>query len=377
MKKSQVAVGLFLLILVFVGVFSVSTRAWAKTSRIRTFKGRPPIHVRGSAMASPPGLSPAEIKLIYKLPSSGGGGTIAIIGAYNDPNIENDLNVFSRQFSLPECTTTNACFEKHLMKAKTKADAGWALETSLDVQWAHAIAPTAKILLVSAATANGTNLLKALDYARSRADVVAISMSWGGPEFEGEADLEEHFTNKNGAVFFASSGDNGAGVSWPAASAHVVGVGGTTLLLNDKGALQKEIAWTGSGGGVSAVIDQPSYQSDYTIARAKGKRAVPDVSYAADPKPGFSVYDSFGFNKQKGWFALGGTSAGAPQWAAVQALAHATGNDLFYADKASSSHAVYFRDIVSGSNGDCSYYCDARKRYDYITGLGSPLTAKF
>ncbi len=105
-------------------------------------------------------------------------------------------------------------------------------------------------------------------------------------------------------------------------------------------------------------------------------RAIPDVAYNADPQSGFSVYKTTG-KSRNGWYTVGGTSAGAPQWAAIKALGLSADNPKFYLAKASSQSAAYFRDIRSGTNGDCTYYCTARKHYDYITGLGSPLTAQF
>ena len=338
------------------------------------FRARLPIHVYKSSQLAPSGLTPSQIKSIYHLPQSGGHGTIAIIGAYDDPTIEKDLNTFSKQFGLPECTTGNNCFEKHKIASGVKSNSGWALETSLDVEWAHAIAPNAKILLVEAVTPSGGNLLKAIDYATSRSDVVAISMSWGGSEFAEETSLDSHFQS-NRAVFFASSGDNGAGASWPAASVNVIAVGGTSLILNKDGSLKSESAWSGSGGGISVYESQPDYQTSYNIPKSKGKRAIPDVAYNADPKSGFPVYKSA--STRGVWYVVGGTSAGAPQWAAIQSLGLSVSSQKIYQDKASDSHAAYFRDIVSGANGACSYYCEARKRYDYVTGLGSPLTVNF
>jgi subtilase family serine protease len=255
------------------------------------------------------------------------------------------------------------------------------METSLDVEWAHAIAPTAKILLVEAKTPSGANLLSAIDYAASRKDVVAVSMSWGGAEFSDELTYDSHFVNKNNSSteFFASSGDDGTGASWPAASPNVIGVGGTSLEIATSGALIAESAWSGSGGGVSAYEKEPAYQTAYDIAKAGGMRAIPDVAYNADPASGYSIYMSTGTGKKaKGaWDTVGGTSAGAPQWAAIQALGGSAALAKFYTDKASTSTLKYFRDITSGSNGTCKYYCDARKRYDYVTGLGTPQTVKF
>ncbi len=342
------------------------------------FRARPPIHAFGNASTAPQGLTPDNIKKVYGLPKNGGHGTIAIIGAYDDPTIEKDLNVFSAQFGLPDCTTKNGCFEKHTISAGTSANSGWSFETSLDVEWSHAIAPKAKILLVEAKTPSGANLLKAIDYARGRADVVAISMSWGGAEFADEVSLEKHFVSDHDITFFASSGDNGAGALWPAASPNVVAVGGTTITFSSTGAFSSEKAWNGSGGGVSAYEKEPAYQAAYSIPRANGFRAIPDVAYDADPQSGFSVYKSpASKSSAKAWYVFGGTSAGAPQWAAIRSLGLSAANEKFYADKASDANGAFFRDIVSGTNGTCVYYCIARKHYDYVTGLGSPLTENF
>ena len=111
-------------------------------------------------------------------------------------------------------------------------------------------------------------------------------------------------------------------MQWPAVSTNVVGVGGTTLNFTN-GVFSSETAWSGSGGGLSQYETQPSYQSAYNVPQANGKRAVPDVSYDADPNSGVSVYDSLGYQGFKGWFVVGGTSVGAPQWAAMRSLGSA------------------------------------------------------
>lgn len=346
--------------------------------RFSDFEGRPPIHIRTSGGKTPSGLAPAEIKKLYKLPSTGGTGTIAIVDAYDDANIENDLGVFDAQYKLPTCTIKNGCFEKHKVATSTATNSGWALEESLDVEWAHAIAPNAKILLVEAKTESGTNLMNAIDYAAKRRDVVAVSMSWGGAEFSDEQTLDSHFVAvSSSTAFFASSGDDGAGASWPASSPYVIGVGGTTLkVASSSGAFISEAAWSGSGGGVSAYEPEPNYQKSYSIPKANNMRAIPDVAYDADPASGFPVYKTTGTSKN-GWYTVGGTSAGAPQWAAIHALGGSVSLTKIYADKASTSTLKFFRDITSGSNGTCKYYCDARSRYDYVTGLGTPQTDKF
>jgi subtilase family serine protease len=214
--------------------------------------------------------------------------------------------------------------------------------------------------------------MSAVSYATSQANVVAVSMSWGATEFSTETSYDSYFA-KSGITFFASSGDNGAGVIYPSSSPNVVGVGGTTLNLNSDGSFASETAWSGSGGGVSTIEKEPSYQQTYGVQGTGGYRGVPDVSYNADPSTGVLVYDSTPYNGETGWWIVGGTSAGAPQWAAIQALGLSASNANFYADAKSASYASYFRDITSGSNGNYS----AGPGYDLVTGLGSPLTTNF
>jgi len=349
------------------------------TPALETFEARPPIHVSLGVAPFPQGLTPTEIKSAYHLPKSGGfGKTIAIITAYHHAKIESDLAAFDKAFKLNACTIKNHCLEvKTITSAdgNVQTDTGWDMETALDTEWAHALAPQAKILVVEAAKASGSALLKALDYATNRPDAISISMSWGGPEFPTETSLESHFEPNHLITFVAASGDDGTGASWPAASAHVIAVGGTSLLLNNQGKFVNEKAWTGSGGGVSSFIKEPNFQTNYDIPRAQGNRAIPDVSFAADPAHGFSVYHA------GGWYVVGGTSAGAPAWAAIASLNAGTNYALnpieLYIDKAGSLYNKYFRDITSGNNGSCGYYCKARAHYDYVTGLGSPVTYRF
>jgi subtilase family serine protease len=311
-------------------------------------------------------LSPSQIIGAYDLNSATGGAgtTIAIVDAYDDPTVANDLVTFSSYFGLPA-----ANFVEHKMATTISVDSGWALEISLDVQWAHAIAPQAKILLVEAKSNSLTDLLSAVSYATSYTGVKAVSMSWGGSEFSTETSYDSYFSTA-GITFFASSGDNGAGVIWPSSSPNVVGVGGTTLNLDSNGAVTSETAWSGSGGGVSAYETKPAYQTTYGLTYTR--RAIPDVSYDADPNTGVLVYDSTPYQGSSGWWVVGGTSAGAPQWAAIQALGLSTSNNNFYQDAASSAYASYFRDITSGSNG-----YSAGTGYDLVTGLGSPVTTSF
>jgi subtilase family serine protease len=344
---------------------------------------RPPFHVRPNAnTATPSGMTPANVQRTYgfdQIANQGEGMVVAIIDAFDHPNIESDLNVFSTTFGLPPCTTANGCFQKIFANGKPRTDAGWALEISLDVEWIHAIAPKAKILLVEARTNSFADLLAAVDVAvKNNAKVV--SMSFGGSEFGGETGYDSHF-NIAGVSFVASSGDSGNGAEYPAASPYVVAVGGTTLNADVYGNYIGETAWSGSGGGISAYEAQPSGQTNWPLPYP-GKRGIPDVAYNGNPNTGFAVYDSVKYQGQAGWFQVGGTSAGAPQWAALLAIANslrtasgkptlsATYDTLYTIGKSAYGTAYY--DISTGQNGSCGTVCSASGSYDYVTGLGAP-----
>jgi subtilase family serine protease len=362
-------------------------------------EARPPIHVRGNATTAPTGYTPAQIRHAYGFDSVTNDGTkqiIAIVDAYDDPTAASDLEKFINTFGLPpinglsnktSCTIAagpHPCFQKVYAEGKPRTNAGWALEISLDVQWAHAIAPGADILLVEAKNAFLSSLLTAVDLAVSRG-ARAVSMSWGGSEFSIESLFDFHF-NHTGVTFTAASGDSGTGVIWPAVSPYVVGVGGTTLPLDNAGDLTgPEVAWSGSGGGISAYEYEPGYQSSYPIGGTNGLRGVPDVAYDADPSTGVSVYDSTVYQGQTGWFKVGGTSVGAPQWAALFMLVDQTraaalssnnlNNSPLYDAATGAVYAANYTDIASGSNGSCGSVCTAQTGYDWITGLGTPRAA--
>ncbi len=347
---------------------------------------RPPFHLRGSAKSSPTGYGPPVIRNFYgfsQISNQGAGQAIALIDAYDDPNIASDLNTFDSYYGLAPCTTSNGCFTKiYAAGSKPKANSGWGLEISLDVEWAHAIAPQAKILLVEAASNSFTNLMTAVQVAVNDG-ATSVSMSFGGSEFSTEVSDDANF-NQGGVTFTASSGDSGNGVEYPAASPYVVGIGGTTIITNSSGSYLGETAWSGSGGGQSKYEPEPAYQSNYPIPNdSAGMRGVPDAAYDGDPNTGLAVYDSFRYEGQSGWFQVGGTSAGSPQWAALFAIANServaagkatlssTDFDVYDA-AAGSNYASDFHDITSGSNGTCGTLCTAAAGYDYVTGLGSP-----
>ena len=216
--------------------------------------------------------------------------------------------------------------------------------------------------MVEAQSNLDNDLLSAVDYATSQPGVVAVSMSWGGNETSNENSFDTHF-NKAGITFFAASGDDGSNVIWPAVSANVVSVGGTTLNLKPDGTVISEIAWQNSSGGISDYVARPAYQTNYGLTYSN--RTVPDVSYNGDFSTGIAVYNGT-------WWKVGGTSAGAPQWAAIHALGLSATNTNLY-NRAKAAYSSYFRDITSGSN----YVNSATIGYDLVTGLGSPLTTNF
>ncbi len=353
---------------------------------------RPPLYTLGatpaaSATPSSGAFTPAQIKTFYGAPYSNGGGfTIAIVDAYDNPNAETDLKAFSSQFVLPlmpSCSYSGGqpvlkggCFAKIPGSGRKlpSPDQTWALEISLDVQWAHAVAPGSNILLIEAASNGFPDLLAAVDKA-VKLGANVVSMSWGGKEFSSETTLDSHFCGKN-TVFFSSSGDSGFGPDYPSASPCVISVGGTTASTDSSGNYLGETAWSGSGGGASIYEPIPAAQSQspYVGSKWGNMRVTPDVAYNADPNTGYNVYDSYGYGGQKGWFQLGGTSAGSPQWAALFATtqrASWSGNlSLVY--KAANSYSSNFHDITSGSNGTCGTQCTAQTGFDLVTGLGSP-----
>jgi subtilase family serine protease len=358
--------------------------------------GNQPLDMSGS----PAGYSPAQMRHAYgfdqiSFPSGGNtvagdgtGQTIAIVDAYDDPNITSDLATFDTKFGLPAPNFVKVGIDANGNASTTSfpsPNSGWAVEISLDVEWAHSIAPGANIVLVEAYSNSFNDLANAILYANSRAGTSVVSMSWGGGEFSGDNQLDYLFSAPSGhnpITYTASSGDNGAsaGIIWPSVSSHVVGVGGTTLNLDSSGNPLGETAWSGSGGGISKDTSAPGYQNNLTIysgdPQANGMRAVPDVAYDANPSTGVPVYDTYGYG---GWLEVGGTSAGAPQWAALIAIAD-QGRALDglatldgYSQTLPDLYAAPndFTDITSGSNG-----YPAGPGFDDVTGLGSPLANK-
>jgi subtilase family serine protease len=344
-----------------------------------------PITTAEQIQTLPPGYTPTQVKHAYGLDllphgNTGAGKTIAIIEAFDAPNIASDLATFKAQFGISGCSLTKIN-QNGQISPLPAVNPSWALETSLDVEWACAIAPGAKIILVEASSANLTDLLTAVT-AGVNAGANIVSMSWGIPEIAGELAFDVYFLLNN-VTFIAASGDSGTGTSYPAASPRILSVGGTTLLLDSTGNLTSaETAWAGSSGGFSQFELIPTYQIPF-LPPLTLKRGVPDVAFNANPTTGVLVYDSTPISGASGWFGVGGTSLGAPAWAGIIALADQAraaglfipGNLLsspFYNAAASTLYTVDYRDITSGFNGGCGAICTAHTGYDLVTGLGSP-----
>ena len=334
--------------------------------------------------------SPAQVRHAYGVDlllaagATGSGQKIGIVDAYGDTSIQTDLNNFCSHYGIPS-TTVQILYPQGQPKS---GNSGWALETALDVEWAHAIATNATIILSVAKSASTSDLLGAVD-AAVKAGATVISMSWGAQESSGINTYDSHFMAP-GVTFVASSGDSseltGDQVEWPASSPYVVGVGGTTLYLDATGnrivpasTPSSETAWSDSGGGISAVYSAPSFQSGWVPSSLGigNWRKVPDVSYLADPNTGVGV--AYG----RYLYEVGGTSVGAPQWAALIALANSVrtsgavqGDTSIYsvAGTAPTLDPGIFFDITSGYNDNSAPDPDdyTVTGYDLVTGLGSP-----
>lgn len=346
--------------------------------------------------------TPASIACIYGLQSAvtgcnpyaaflnpnGGRKNIAIVDAYDDPNASLDLGSFSAQFGVPAPNSTSfivlyapfggptpgSCAGPATRPLSAKGT-GWDVEESLDIEWAHAMAPLATLYLVEAQSNSFSDLLCAVSTANKLLKTGGggeVSMSWGSGEFAQETNMDPVFMATN-VVYFASSGD-APGTSYPSTSPYVVSVGGTTLSRNAvSGDVIMENVWQYTGGGQSVYEKRPAYQSGI----ATSTRATPDISSDANPYTGVWVYDSLTDPALGVWYVVGGTSVSSPTWAGiVNAAGPANGF-------AASSHAeltrVYgdgggdFNDITLGS---CGVYMGnfAAPGWDFCSGRGSPRT---
>jgi subtilase family serine protease len=323
---------------------------------------------RAGRNIAPSGYGPADLQSAYRTSATAGNAsyTIAIVDAYGYASAEDDLAVYRSQFGLPACTTANGCFKKYnqngVQGSYPREDTGWAQETALDLDMASAMCPNCHIILVEATNNSLANLAAAVNKAvQLGAD--AVSNSYGGSE-SGTGSYETAY-NHPGVAITVSSGDNGYGVEFPAASPHVTAVGGTSLTRASNSRGWNETAWSGAGSGCSAVFAKPTWQNDALC----GRRTVADVSAVANPSTGVAVYGP-STRKRSGWMVFGGTSVSAPLIAGVYGANGGAAN--YGGDPYGQVSALY--DVTSGSNGSCSgtYLCTATGGYDGPTGLGTP-----
>jgi kumamolisin len=315
--------------------------------------------------------------------ATGGSRVIAIVDAFDAPNAESDLAVFSQRFGLPKANfqkvyATGARPDGTGISEEIKK--GWELEISLDIEWAHAMAPNAKIILVEAASNSNKDLM----FAEQKAsDIVnnegggEISNSWSMSEFPDESNGDNQFL-KQGVVYLAASGDNYY-TQYPSSSPNVIAVGGTSILRDSTGAFISEAPWWnnkgGEGAGSSPFQPRPDFQA--SVSSIVGLwRGIPDLVAVADPSVGgVWVYDSANVmaSSNKGWLSEGGTSAATPIVAALINKAN-----HFAASSAAELAIIYshlgtrsFTDITTGKCGPGQFY-SANAGWDYCSGVGSP-----
>jgi subtilase family serine protease len=323
------------------------------------------------------GYDPAYLQSAYNAPSAtrGAGQTVAIVDAYDNPNVESDLAHYRSFFGLAPCTTANGCFRKVDQLGSTRypvADSGWGLEIALDVDMVSAICPSCHILLVEADDNSMSSLGSAVNTAVALGANV-VSNSYGGAESSSQRQSDAAYFNHPGVAITASTGDSGYRVEYPSSSPYVTAVGGTSLTqtTNTGSRNGSETAWSGAGSGCSAYEPKPVWQHDTGCAN----RTVADVSAVADPSTGVWIYDSY---SSPGFSILGGTSAAAPIVGAMYALA---GNPLPSSTTLSAlpyAHSASLNDVTLGSTGSCggSYLCTAGAGYDGPSGLGTPNTTQ-
>ncbi len=330
------------------------------------------------ALGGANGYAPAKIAQAYGVGSYplGGSGAIAIVDAYNYPTALADFNTFASSFGLPTEPSTNILASTNQVLQMVYAtgkqpvnNGGWSQEMAIDIEWAHAMAPGAKIYLVEAATSSFSDIVAAIRVAKALPGVKQVSTSFGGTETSCYyVNYDAAFTQP-GVVFFSASGDSAAARLYPALSSNVVSVGGTTLATDTLGAWVSESVWADMGCGPSAHEPRPVFQDGY-YSKIGLYRGGVDICAVADPNTGVAVYDSYAYQGFQGWFVAGGTSVACP---IVAGIVNASGkafsssqdfNKKLYSLAGSSSvHA-----ITSGSAGPYK----AGSPWSFATGVGTP-----
>lgn len=349
-------------------------------------------HGTAATTSTPAGYGPAQFHGGYALPTAppttAPAQTIAIVDAYDDPSIRKDLTNYDKTYGIPDAptcssTVTSACFTKVNQSGASSplpsANSGWALEIALDVETAHEICQSCRVLLVEASSSSGANLDAAEDTA-VRLGATEISNSWGTEgEYSGEVAENEHFNRAHIAITVAS-GDRGyERFGFPAASPDVIDAGGTTLKVTKSSAgyeWASEETWSGAGSGCSIYFGAQAWQeaaSGWSLTGCLHSRGVADVGADANPNTGAAVYDSTRYQGHLGWFQVGGTSLASPLIASAYALA---GNAASVAYPATLPYASpsALHDVTAGAGtGSCATTaCKPGPGYDGPTGLGTP-----
>ncbi|MFJ2397248.1 carboxypeptidase regulatory-like domain-containing protein [Streptomyces sp. NPDC087843] len=314
-------------------------------------------------------LTPNDIQSAYRLTPGGERQTVAIVDAYGYDAAEADLAHYRTQFGLPACTTDNGCFRKVDQRGGTnypKEDAGWSLETALDVDAVSAACPSCHILLVQADTPSVEDLGAAVDKA-VELGAKFVTNSYGLSDTAADG-LSGADYDHPGVVVTVSTGDTGNEVQWPSSDPHVLAVGGTLLTrASDTARGWTEQAWSGGGSGCSTWQTRPDIQD--SVGSDCARRATADISADADPSSGLAVYNSL----QNGWSQVGGTSLSSPLVSAMYALAGAPEAGTYPNTYPYAHRADGLFDITTGTDGDCgTLLCEARTDWDGPTGLGSP-----
>jgi hypothetical protein len=314
------------------------------------------------ATNGPAGWMPVGLQRAYNLPSStrGAGAIVAIVDAYDNPNLVSDLQAYRKEFGLGKARFTKFNQEGQIGNYPQPGKS-WGLEEDLDVEMVSAICPKCTIYLIEA-NSEAPGDLEAAEAESVTLGAQVVSNSWGCAAL---GCLHGSYFDSSGVVYVASAGDNGYGTQEPAALDTVVAVGGTDLAK--QGAHYTESAWRWTGSGCAHSIPKPSWQHDGGCK----SRTMSDVSAVAR---NVAEYDSYGY---RGWFTVAGTSISSPLIAGIFALAgNATSLDepeqFWMLSKKTRSKDLH--DIMSGSNGRCRhrYLCKAGPGYDGPTGWGTP-----
>ncbi|HEY1834136.1 MAG TPA: IPT/TIG domain-containing protein [Solirubrobacteraceae bacterium] len=342
-------------------------------------------------------LTPERLHAAYSLPNetpTSSTQTIAVVDAFNDPTIEEDLAVYDKEFGLSTCTTANGCFKKINQNGKASPlpedEGGWGTEISIDVEMARAICQNCRIVLVETSSEEFSDLGAGVN-AAVNAGATVISNSYGGPEEPGYLSLASADYNHPGLLVAASTGDcgyfnkacrgRGQAANFPADSPNVLAVGGTSLTENGKGEWTSA-AWDEGGSGCSTLFSAALWQAEaanFSATGCKGGRGEADVSAIGDPNTGVDIYDSTPeeLGAPTGWGVWGGTSVAAPIVTAEFALAGGA-RGVNYPASTLYSHlgqANDLYDVTAGNNGSCgtTTICKAAVGFDGPTGVGSPI----